>query len=66
MGVKSSMKTASSNPLETVTDMATGQVCRVFSEEQLNAERGDLPWLCLAEKSFDFWDNEEDAYYDNL
>jgi hypothetical protein len=23
-------------------------------------------WLALAESSFDFWDNEEDAVYDNL
>ncbi len=23
-------------------------------------------WLTLSEKSFDFWQNDEDAYYDNL
>ena len=23
-------------------------------------------WLALSEKSFDFWDNEQDALYDNL
>lgn len=23
-------------------------------------------WLTLSEPSFDFWDNAEDAYYDNL
>jgi hypothetical protein len=26
----------------------------------------DLHWLKAAEKSFEFWDNEEDAVYDKL
>ena len=53
-------------PLEKVTGMAVGEVCRVFSDEQLITAGGNLPWLRLAEKSFEFWDNEDDAVYDTL
>ena len=36
----------------------------VLFKEELNAENMD--WLKLSETAFVFWDNEEDAYYDNL
>jgi hypothetical protein len=36
----------------------------VLFKEELNAENMD--WLKLSESAFVFWDNEEDAYYDNL
>lgn len=29
-------------------------------------DREDLLWLRAAEKSFDFWENPEDAVYDKL
>ena len=32
-----------------------------FEYEVVNAE-----WLTLSEPSLEFWNNEEDAYYDNL
>ena len=27
---------------------------------------GDLPWLKGSERSFEFWENKEDAVYDSL
>lgn len=27
---------------------------------------GNKDWLKLSESAFEFWDNEEDAYYDDL
>ncbi|MBE9592674.1 MAG: hypothetical protein IMF19_04270, partial [Proteobacteria bacterium] len=36
----------------------------VLLKEEVNAENKD--WLKLSESAFEFWDNEEDAYYDNL
>jgi hypothetical protein len=36
----------------------------VLFKEELNAE--DMDWLKLSESAFVFWDNEEDAYYDDL
>jgi hypothetical protein len=36
----------------------------VLFKEELNAENMD--WLKLSETAFVFWDNEEDAYYDEL
>ena len=44
----------------------TGEVYRVFSEEELHGLKDDLAWLKAAERSFEFWDNEEDAAYDNV
>jgi predicted DNA-binding antitoxin AbrB/MazE fold protein len=53
-------------PLEEVKDAAKGKVYRVFSEEELRGLKEDLTWLKASERSFDFWDNEEDAVYDSL
>jgi len=53
-------------PLERVKDARPGQVYCVFSEEELRRFAEDLAWLKACEKSFDFWDNKEDAVYDNL
>jgi hypothetical protein len=36
----------------------------VLFKEDVNAENMD--WLKLSETAFEFWDNEEDAYYDDL
>ncbi len=41
-------------------------VYRIFSEEELLSLRDQFGWLGAAEKSFEFWDNEEDAAFDNL
>ena len=53
-------------PLEEVKDAAPGKVYQVFSEEELSKVAEELVWLKAAEKSFDFWHNEEDAVYDTL
>jgi predicted DNA-binding antitoxin AbrB/MazE fold protein len=53
-------------PLEEVKDAAKGKMYRVFSEEELCGLKDDLTWLKASERSFDFWDNEEDAVYDSL
>ena len=53
-------------PLEEVKGAAKGKVYRVFSEEELRGLKEDLTWLKSSERSFDFWNNEEDAVYDSL
>ena len=53
-------------PLEEVKGAANGEVYRVFSEEDLHGLKDELAWLEAAERSFDFWDNEEDAVYNNV
>jgi predicted DNA-binding antitoxin AbrB/MazE fold protein len=53
-------------PLEAVPPAAKGEVYRVFSEEELHHLRDEIFWLKAAERSFEFWDNDEDAIYDNL
>ena len=53
-------------PLDEVRGAATGKVYRVFSEEELHDLKDQLAWLRAAERSFEFWDNEEDSIYDNL
>lgn len=53
-------------PLDEVRGATTGKVYRVFSEEELRGLKDQLAWLKAAERSFDFWDNEEDSVYDSL
>jgi hypothetical protein len=53
-------------PLEEAKGAASGEVYRVFSEEELRGLKDELAWLKAAERSFEFWDNEEDAVYDNV
>ena len=53
-------------PLEEVKGAANGEVCWVFSEKELHGLKDDLAWLKASERSFEFWDNEEGAVYDNV
>lgn len=53
-------------PLEEVQNAKPGKVYRVFSDEELRKVSEDLGWLKAAERSFDFWNNKEDAVYDSL
>ena len=53
-------------PIEEVKDAIPGKTYQVFSEEELLNLNEDLRWLRLAEKSFAFWDNDEDTVYDRL
>ena len=53
-------------PLEELEGATNGEVYRVSSEEDLHGLRDELAWLRAAERSFEFWDNEDDAAYDNV
>jgi predicted DNA-binding antitoxin AbrB/MazE fold protein len=53
-------------PIEKVDNIPTGAVYTVLSENELRSLAEDLEWLKASEKSFEFWDNPEDAIYDNL
>ena len=66
MSVKAEYVNGVFNPLEKVTDAAPGKVYTVFSEDELHSLKELLGWLQAAEKSFEFWNNPEDAVYDSL
>jgi len=66
MSTKASYTNGVFQPLEEVRDPAPGKVYRVFSEDELRDLTEQLGWLKAAEPSFAFWDNEEDAVYDEL
>ena len=66
MSVKAEYVNGIFRPLEKVSDAVPGKVYRVFSEEELRNLTGNFAWLQAAEKSFEFWINQEDAVYDNL
>jgi hypothetical protein len=51
--------------LEDVPVHRTMKVIVVFKED-INEGYGTKDWLRLSESAFEFWDNEEDAYYDDL
>lgn len=53
-------------PMEKVRDAVPGKAYTVFSEEEPQSLTENFSWLKAAEKSFGFWNNEEDAVYDNL
>ena len=44
----------------------SGEVYQVFSESELKRLTADFVWLKGSERSFEFWENEEDAVYDSL
>ncbi len=66
MSIKATYVDGMFKPIEQVTDAVPGKTYRVFSEEELREVTKDLQWLKAAETSFEFWDNDEDAVYDNL
>ena len=66
MSVKAEYVNGIFRPLEKVPDAIQGKVYRVFSEAELRSLTETFTWLKAAEKSFEFWNNEEDAVYDNL
>ena len=53
-------------PLREVEEPTPGDVYRVFSESELRRLTAAVPWLMASERSFEFWENEEDAAYDGL
>ena len=66
MSIKATYVEGVFKPIEEVKGAVPGKIYEVFSEEELRDLNEDLRWLKLAEKSFEFWDNDEDAVYDNL
>ncbi len=63
MSIRAAYEDGVFKPLETVRGATTGKIYTVFSQDEL---RETLGWLKAAEKSFEFWNNEEDAVYDTL
>ena len=53
-------------PLAEVSNAVAGKLYRVFSEDELRRLAEDPRWLKSLDRSFGFWENEEDAVYDKL
>ena len=66
MSIKVEYRNGVFEPLEEVRSAAPGEVYVVFSRSELERLAADLPWLAAAERGFTFWDNDEDAVYDDL
>lgn len=66
MSVKAKYVEGVFRPLERVPDAAPDKIYRVFSEEEFHELSESFLWLGAAAKSFEFWNNPEDAVYDNL
>ncbi len=66
MSIKAEYRDGVFTPLEEVDSAATGEVYQVFSESELKRLAADVQWLKGSERSFEFWENEEDAVYDSL
>ena len=66
MSVKAKYRDGVFVPVEETEQLTSGRIYTVFSEDELRELRETLGWLKAAEKSFDFWENEDDALYDSL
>jgi predicted DNA-binding antitoxin AbrB/MazE fold protein len=66
MSIKVEFANGVFRPLEKVDNIQLGTVYTVLSDDELRSLAKDLEWLKASEKSFEFWDNPEDAIYDNL
>lgn len=66
MSIKATYSNGVFKPLDDVKGVSPGKVYTVFSDEELRDLRESMGWLKAAEKSFGFWNNEEDAVYDTL
>ena len=66
MSIKAEYRNGVFEPLEEVSNADPGKIYQVFSEDELRRLAGDLPWLKGSERSFEFWENQEDAVYDSL
>lgn len=53
-------------PLVEVSNAVPGEMYEVFSEGELRRLAEGLRWLKGSERSFEFWENGEDAVYDRL
>ena len=66
MSIKAEFKDGVFAPLQEVEEPTPGEVYQVFSVSELRRLTADVPWLKASERSFEFWENEEDAVYDGL
>jgi len=66
MSIKIAYRNGVFEPLEKVQGARSGAVYTAFSDEELRDVRETLGWLKAAEKSFEFWNNADDAVYDTL
>ena len=66
MSIKAEYKDGVFAPLQDVEEPTPGEVYQVFSESGFRRLAAALPWLKASERSFAFWENEEDAVYDGL
>ena len=53
-------------PTGEVKGAVPGKAYRVFSDEELLELTEGIQWLRAAEPSFEFWNNDDDAIYDQL
>ena len=66
MSIKLAYKDGIFEPIENVESVKPGHIYTAFSDEEIRDIRETLGWLKTAEKSFDFWNNADDAVYDTL
>ena len=66
MSVKATFRDGVFVSIEQPEGVTPGRIYTVFSEDELRDFRQTMGWLKAAEKSFDFWNNEDDAVYDSL
>ena len=66
MSIKAEYRDGVFTPLQEVEELTPGEVYQVFSETELRRLAATVPWLKASERSFEFWENEEDAVYDAL
>ncbi len=66
MSIKAEYRDGVYVPLQEVEEPTPGEVYQVFSESELKRLVADIPWLKASERSFEFWENEEDAVHDSL
>ena len=66
MSIKAEYRDGVFTPLQEVDEPTPGEVYQVFSESELRRLAAAVPWLTASERSFEFWENEEDAVYDGL
>jgi hypothetical protein len=53
-------------PVEKTEGLTPGRIYTVFSDDKLREMRETFGWLKAAERSFNFWNNGDDAVYDSL
>lgn len=66
MSIKVAYREGVFEPLDNVEGAQPGAVYTAFSEQELRDFLETLGWLKAAERSFEFWDNQDDAVYDTL